>query len=365
MRCLGIDLLRILAVTLVLGRHLRLPDQPPSFLETWERGGWVGVDLFFVLSGFLVSTLLFREFATTGTVDAKRFLIRRGFKIYPAFWILFASTLISRLMSHQPMSRRTILGEALFLQNYLGGLWPHTWSLAVEEHFYLGLVVLFVYLARSPYRFDAIPVIAASIAATCLLLRIATHLFHPEFSYEWNLFGTHIRIDSLFFGVFLAYLNEKKPFAIRFQSVPTVLLVLAGVLLLSPAFLFQLERTPWISIYGLILFYLGSGALLVAALRLKSSNTRVLNVLGLLGAASYSIYLWHIPVNVFVWKASERLPENLQYVGYFVSYFVGSVAVGWVLNRLIENPLLILRDRMFPSLQSSRPVTVAPVATLP
>jgi peptidoglycan/LPS O-acetylase OafA/YrhL len=159
MRNLGLDLLRFVAVFLVLGRHLHLPPDASPILDSWKRGGWVGVDLFFVLSGFLVSSLLFKEQIRTGSVDMWRFLIRRGFKIYPAFWCMLRFTLTVQNMQGTPPNTQTLLGELLFLQNYLGGIWPHTWSLAVEEHFYLGIAALFttVLACQRHKNFDWIP----------------------------------------------------------------------------------------------------------------------------------------------------------------------------------------------------------------
>ncbi len=91
MRSKPIDALRAVAVILVLGRHAHFPAT--TLTDIWHRGGWVGVDLFFVLSGFLVSGLLFREFQATGGVGWTRFVARRGFKIYPAFWCLIFFTI--------------------------------------------------------------------------------------------------------------------------------------------------------------------------------------------------------------------------------------------------------------------------------
>src|SRR5213594_2434573 len=88
MRIVQLDLIRCLAVLLVLGRHMTPCPRETSYLmwaltSVWGRGGWIGVDLFFVLSGFLVSGLLFREYKSREAVNATHFLIRRGFKIYP------------------------------------------------------------------------------------------------------------------------------------------------------------------------------------------------------------------------------------------------------------------------------------------
>ncbi len=87
MRNLGLDILRFIACSLVIFRHVQGPENFNIFIQTLNKGGWIGVDLFFVLSGFLIASLLFKEHKASGSIDLKRFLIRRGFKIYPAFWI--------------------------------------------------------------------------------------------------------------------------------------------------------------------------------------------------------------------------------------------------------------------------------------
>src|SRR4051812_19019380 len=98
-RSRALDLLRGLSVLLIFGRHMDLCPIEVSpwlhrFTYLWENGGWVGVDCFFVLSGFLVSGLLFCEFERHGNILPANFLVRRGFKIYPSFWLLMIFTLI-------------------------------------------------------------------------------------------------------------------------------------------------------------------------------------------------------------------------------------------------------------------------------
>ena len=107
----GLDLLRCLAVILVMFRHYYVTD--------WlTRGGWIGVDLFFVLSGFLVAGLLFKEYQRTGRVNGTRFLIRRGFKLYPAFW--FVLFLNGWYLFHKGIgfSGKQVAAELLFIQNF-------------------------------------------------------------------------------------------------------------------------------------------------------------------------------------------------------------------------------------------------------
>ena len=88
-RSAALDTLRGIAVLLVLCRHMPLSPKLPEWflapLQVLQRGGWAGVDLFFVLSGFLVSSILFREWQRSAKLHAGRFLVRRAFKIYPAF----------------------------------------------------------------------------------------------------------------------------------------------------------------------------------------------------------------------------------------------------------------------------------------
>src|ERR1700761_2224153 len=84
-RNINLDALRGIAILLVLGNHF-------GYFSVWQRMGWAGVDLFFVLSGFLISGLLFDEWQRFGSIDFRRFYIRRGFKIYPAFYFLLLIT---------------------------------------------------------------------------------------------------------------------------------------------------------------------------------------------------------------------------------------------------------------------------------
>ena len=100
-RMIGLDLLRLLAIFMVMGRHSELcPADTPlkSAWDSWHRNGWVGVELFFVLSGFLVSGLLFAEYKKHGDISVKRFYVRRGLKIYPAFYFLIAFAYLFQLL---------------------------------------------------------------------------------------------------------------------------------------------------------------------------------------------------------------------------------------------------------------------------
>jgi peptidoglycan/LPS O-acetylase OafA/YrhL len=196
----SLDILRCVAVLLVLGIHV------PHY-RLWARVGWTGVDLFFVLSGFLISGLLFRDYQEHGSIDWKRFLIRRGFKIYPSYYMfLWIAAILLVLIGHHYNMRSMLLGNAVFVGNYfqqtvtIGPFW-HLWSIAVEEHFYVLLPVLLVFLSkrRTLNPFTTIPWLFVVVAGACLALRAFT------LRSDQSAYMTHLRMDSLFAGVTLGY----------------------------------------------------------------------------------------------------------------------------------------------------------------
>lgn len=375
-RMLALDLLRAAAVLLVLGRHAPVipegsNDLAQAFSEFWFRFGWVGVDIFFVLSGFLVSGLLFREFSQRGKLDVKQFFIRRGFKIYPSFYLLLlVSFLLDLELGTRQMSLDTLLGEALYLRNYGYGIWNHTWSLAVEEHFYLLLplfLLLLIHLFRkSENPFRNLPVILLGMAAVMLVARWLTYWSGPA-QLSMVLYGTHLRIDSLAFGVVLGYLYAFQPIRLmHFGRQHRWLLLILGFVLLSPAFIFDPETHWWIPTFGFTVFYLASGMILLAALSFKLPLNFVTRPFAYVGVQSYSIYIWHMAVLIWV------LPVVVDIFGLhlnptirFALYFVVSLALGCILGELIERPMLSLRDRFFPSKAKGAVVPPVPQVSEP
>jgi peptidoglycan/LPS O-acetylase OafA/YrhL len=359
-RLAGLDLLRLLAVLLTLGRHLtQSPDGWPgawdAILSTWYRGGWVGVDLFFVLSGFLVSGLLFSEYKTRGQFSLARFYTRRGWKIYPPFFVLTGVTVGVILIRGQPLPPLGCLADVFFFQSYHPGLWGHSWSLAVEEHFYLllplGLLLILKLNRSSAAPLRPILVLAGCVAAGALCLRVINWCIRPEYSPLTHHFATHLRFDSLLFGVAISYLYHFHN--TRFVELFTPWrrwLIAGGVLLLTPAFALPVETTPFIFTAGFTIFSLGSGMLLVGVLLSAPPRNRFARWGAGLGAYSYSIYLWHPPLIYWGIPSLEHmLGTPLGFGMREAVYLGGSLAVGVMMAKLVEIPALRLRDRWFPS----------------
>jgi len=260
MRIKRLDILRCAAVLLVVTGHSGI-----FFLTS--KVGWVGVDLFFVLSGFLISGLLYSEYKKRGAISFRRFFIRRGMKIYPAFYVMLLATYVGQLLfwhaPPQPLS--SYLREILFVQNYRYAIWGHTWSLAVEEHFYIALALLLLALARysldrtDPFR--KVPQIFLFVAVTCLTLRILTIALTPSSKFiTWQVMNlTHTRIDALFFGVLLGYLYHFRPETITNFCRPAANRVALGILsvvLLSCCYFFSRDDHFQL-MFGLTFLYLG------------------------------------------------------------------------------------------------------------
>ena len=331
----SLDVLRCIAVLLVLGVHV-------PYYRAWAHVGWAGVDLFFVLSGFLISGLLFRDYQAHGSIDWKRFLIRRGFKIYPSYYVaLCASGIFLSFIGHQGHLRLKLFANAVFVGNYwtpaLSGPFGHLWSIAVEEHFYVLLPALLVVLSRRRVvnAFACIPWLMVPVAVASLAFRLTATL--PD-----QLKATHMRFDGLFAGVVLGYLYH-------FQRARFVKLANHGSLACA--------GMCWLGAYfageralSYTAIWIGAALLLAWSVdrtpqgRITKSVTRGLASVGFY---SYSIYLWHfLPALIF-----QNLPLTVTNFWFYVAV---SLALGIVMAKLIELPSLALRERYFPS----REVTV-------
>ena len=358
----ALDVLRGVAVLLVLIRHLPLPASPGRseitlfrILHTLQAGGWVGVDIFFVLSGFLVSGILFRQYQRDGQINASRFLIRRGFKIYPAFWVLTLTTLIWFWETAHRIPWKKAIVELAFLQNYLPGLYAHTWSLAVEEHCYIGLCLLFTLLtlrsrgSANPFR--SLPPLIIATAIGVLTLRVFTVPAVIPKNLVPTLGATHLRCDTFLIGSLVAYafyFSEGR-FLVFCQRFSTICLVV-GVACLTPVFFLQIETDRIISTWLFSLNAIGGALLLMGALGSQGKPSAAAGLIATIGEHSYSIYLWHILVaNTWLLLFLKTYKIRTDLATWTVISLATSITAGIVSSYLIERPALKLRDRWFPA----------------
>ncbi len=312
-------------------------------------GGWAGVDLFFVLSGFLVGGLLFREYRETGALNFRRFFIRRGFKIYPPFWIFLGFLIVWSFWTRGGVGN--LLPELFFYQNYVPGIWGTNWSLAVEEHFYLLLPCVLLWLAsrRGAARpLQPFPRLVGYLAVLCLALRAWNA--SQTFDNYTQLTPTHLRIDGLFFGALLAYYHTYDherlvAFCRRFRWW----LLAGGVAAFLPAYFLPLEESLYIQIAGFAVQWLGAGALICHTLSRTTVPGKMAHALAAVGRTSYATYLWHFWIGVYGLRYIADLAGfQWTWASRTVCYFIATIGAGFVLTAWIERPFLRMRDRRFP-----------------
>lgn len=293
----------------------------------FSKSGWIGVDLFFVLSGFLISGLLFPELRLKRHISVGRFYVRRGLKIYPAFYVFLIAVAV-----FFPFVRPYLPVQAVFLQSYF---FPptlprivigHLWSLAVEEHFYIALPLTLALLLKLN-RLSWVPGIGLTLVILCALMRVPYCRIHGL-----EACPTHLRIDALWAGVVLRYWYHYRPAIFgglsRWWSPwlgAVFLLLVVGKWLWAP-----LTMTANLLGFSLILAF---------------AFTRTFRYVGWLAATgkySYSIYLWHMPLAA-VWDLG---PSG--FVG-FAGYILTGLGVGIAMAEIVEMPVLAVRDRFFPS----------------
>ncbi|RZU39439.1 acyltransferase family protein [Edaphobacter modestus] len=337
-REIELDFVRGIAILMVLDFH-----SPkgilfyPFRLLGFQHFGWAGVDIFFVLSGFLVGGLLIKEWKLKGRINSKVFLIRRGFKIWPQYYLFIVLMLLT---GHRSLQQ--LWGNLLNVQNYVGGV-AHTWSLAVEEHAYIILVLLLAVAAILKVRMKMFFFFLIGMTLSVIVLRaiLAAH-GHNVFS------ETHTRIDGILEGVLLATLYHYAPETFRRLQRPRWLwlsIIVAAIIyfrlnLHSPiATSLTFDCANAMGIAVLMLFY-----------RRREGKKRpaLYRFVAWIGLYSYGIYLWHVSVVEPAVKVSTHLPHWFAAVWIAVAPSILGVIVGIFFTKIVEFPALALRDKLFP-----------------
>lgn len=344
-REIELDFIRGVAILLVLvfhyrSRNLLLTSRLANRIEGF---GWVGVDLFFVLSGFLVGGLLMREWQRTKAVRVARFLKRRAFKIWPAYYAF----LLVAAASHVRPLRSFFLQNLLNVQNYFPTSLAHTWSLAVEEHFYLGLAAVLALWSARRWRPLTLLLACALVAVAVEFLRAALLLCgRPVYFY------THTRADALLLGVVLAALKTFWPDKFIVLQRQTILLLVVIALALWRLYADvdaypepDALTSPW-----LITFVdYAAVSLLLLLYRPGSAHGSVYRLVARIGIYSYGIYLWHVSVERPVDWIAAHSPPLLTPIASTLLPYAFAIPLGILATKAIELPFLRLRERVLPA----------------
>ena len=358
----SLDGLRALSVGMVVGLHtlqrLSLTHHVPWGLYVFANGD-MGVQIFFVISGFLITTLLLRERERTGRIRLGAFYIRRAFRILPP---LYAYILVVAVLAHlrrmPGVNGRNLLLAFTLTQNYIH--WPsvwafeHFWSLCIEEQFYLlwpGLLALCIMRRPSGWRATHGRGIAAGIALAAAfaepLLRIAYSRYFPAPHY-YRVF--HLASDGIMFGAAGALLQGSRRFETAYRSLTRWPWALPILLVILSALDIRFENYFNLTLGAT----LQSIVILVWLLWLTRNpgtpQGRILNqpALAWVGRLSYSIYLWQ---TLFLHHSNVTVFGPHTLFSTFPGSWAAILAVAVFSYYAIEQPSLRLRDLVMKNLR--------------
>ena len=353
-RLKGLDVLRFFAITLVILSHLSYPnDSGPnfhfySFLSLVGRVGDSGVILFFVLSGFLVSGLLFDELKKTSKLYLGYFYYRRAFRILPPFYLLLITSVIHDRLLGIKIEPSKIIPEFFLFQSYFPHLLLHSWTLAVEEHYYfvIGLLIFSFrkLLVKKPYAF-VMPISLVSLSLW--IFQYQKFQNSNSFSYLTHIFASHFNTLGFSLGVSIAVLFHFYPDI--FQRIAFHRKSLLIFAMVSGVVGFSLRSGPLLERYCFspLPLSLCFSSLLIIFISLPENicNSFLVSRMAHIGRYSYSIYLWHLAVPNYFGGILNRMglsisdPRLVFWIGLLSPYLFGM----W-LDQLIEKPLNQLRD---------------------
>ena len=338
----SLDGLRGLAVLFVMAFH-----------GFWLPGGYLGVDVFFVLSGFLITSLLLDEWMSSGTVSLRHFYVRRGLRLFPclggmlAFYVLHLGY-VSHGSFNSPGIQRNLsqVGLALVglanLDGVLGRVpaaLTHLWTLAIEQQFYVAWpLVLFFVLSRWGKRPALI--VALLVAALCVV-------GEATLGVSTSLDSTYARAVGLPLGCALALARHVVPFTrpdlrkgrlIVLIAAPIGLYVLITGQAITPIFARFVSPLVTLSTAALIAVMVATpGDFLARGLSFRP--------MAAIGRISYGIYVWHVPVMILTVYATHQLVPFPPLGVPSFCFVAGSILAAAISYRYLERPFLRLKDR--------------------
>ncbi len=311
-------------------------------------GGFLGIDIFFVVSGFLITALLASEYRSERSVDYVGYFQRRALRILPPLALLIAGHFIYAWIAGLSMDTETSTAIAVggFFTNYWQAAgrdvaegMSHLWAVAVEQHFLLLWPVVYVLMRRTFIRRRSTELLILAIVAAVIAWRFylfdASAIGVPE-----GYFRTDTRIDSLLIGSLLGmhYRRIRLPDILaKFALLVGAAGVVVGIVLLDPA-------SEWAHKGGFTAVAAATGLVLIGLLQTPSIGRSVLSwrPLVALGELSFGLYLFHLPVFVAVQRhVGDSVPSVLR-LALALAVTAGITALSW---RLLELPILRLKSR--------------------
>jgi len=356
----GLDHLRAFAIIFVfLFHYFILSSGQPKWLPGLAKFGWTGVDLFFVLSGFLISSQLFEQIKKGQNLSFKVFFLKRFFRIIPTYWItvgLYYCFPVFREKEALPSIWKFLTftqNLGLNLKNF--GTFSHAWSLCVEEHFYLFLPIFLIFLQFSKlFNKSYWLIIVLFLFGFAIRIYSYNTFYLPKINngdswmywYKYIYYPTYNRLDGLLVGVSIAGIYQFLPnIWFKISKYGNHFLILSLIILTGAYFLCEDSQSYWASIFGFPLIAIGYGFMIIGAICptsfLYKWESKVTTYIATL---SYAIYLTHKGIIHITHQLlqSFKIDSNLMLLISIVSCTIFAV----LLNQLIEKPIMKLRNKI-------------------
>ena len=341
----GLDGLRAIAVIGIIIYHLN---------KQWLSGGFLGVDTFFVISGYLITSLLLFEYESTGIINLKQFWLRRIKRLIPAVLVLVVTVTLATLI-FKPEQIISIKHDAFAAIFYVSNWWyiatdvnyfeqfafmplKHLWSLAIEEQFYIVFPIVLIALLLKIKKYRNVTLIFWIISLISLLLMV--WIPQPHMQHSRVYFGTDTRLQTMLLGVILAFIWP--PFKLKQNPNPSLRFIIdsigaIGILILLLLFIKVDDNSDWIYNGG---FYLISGITLFVIISVVHPSGYFAKLIGnpffvYIGKRSYSLYLWHFPVISFLhsYYVEGQVPLYVYALDILLTIFFAEISY-----RFIETP---------------------------
>lgn len=360
----GLDGIRAIAVIAIIIFHLN---------PKWLPGGFLGVDTFFVISGYLIAMLLINEYEKTGTINILQFWIRRMKRLFPP--VLFMILIVIQYIIFFDQSllyqlKKDVIAAVLYISNWwyiFDGLsyfesfearpLEHLWSLAIEEQFYLLFPLILILMLN---KWSKKNILLLFFVVSILSAILMSTLYDPAANVSRIYFGTDTRLQTLLLGVMCAFIWPA--FKLK-RDAPRILVVIIdflgfiGLIVLMYSIYKLSEHSAFLFNGGFYVLGIFTLLIIMAAVHPSSIMSRLLGIkpLTVIGKYSYSLYLWHYPVIVLMQKhfVQGQVPIYIH-----ISSVILTIVLAVFSYKLIERPYRLNGLKVFTIMSIKNFITV-------